>query len=181
MEIKGYSKEQLLTGNNLEVFSGFEALDIEGTLRDIYDFWMRQEAESVYMRFGCCRVPVMNEYQRLLNNAVVVVIAKDTEGSLIGYAEACRTPTNPDRVEFAVAVDEKHKRQGLAYKMMESLLGNCLSLEIAEIEAQVLHSNTPVLSLVKKLKEVLPIKTKYQEDYMEVKIDLGLIRDQSTK
>ena len=82
--------------------------------------------------------------------AVIAVTRENGKRIQIGVA---RYTANPDgrSCEFAIAVSDKHRHQGIGSQLMEALMKAARSRGIRIMEGEVLADNQPMLSLVREL------------------------------
>lgn len=140
-------------------------------LEQIYNFWKKQDPESIEMRYGCSRVPVMSEYQKMIDGLVAMALIKNERGDILGFAEACRVG-DTGTVEIAVAVDVEYRRRGMAVKLVSELLLECVNCGVKKVLAYVSPNNLRMMNLVNKIKSQIPINTLYRDGYIEIELDL---------
>jgi RimJ/RimL family protein N-acetyltransferase len=156
----------------------YEAADFQdGRLLDeIYDFWERQDKQTIYLRFGSFRTPKREDYEKIFRRAQVVVFVRDEEGYLIGYSEGCRCIDNEGHVELGVAVDKKYRRNGVAMEMVLRMCRECSCNGIEKAEAYIMSENLTMTALVKKIPHTFPVMQKYQDGLYHALIDLTTIK-----
>jgi len=141
-------------------------------LDEIYDFWDRQDKQAIWLRFGCFRPPKREDYGKMFHRAQVVVFVRDEMGKLIGYSEGCRCMDNGRHVELGLAVDKEYRRNGVAMEMMMLMCRECSCRGVEKAEAYIMPENMTMTSLVKKFKNILPVRLKFEDGNFHALIDL---------
>jgi RimJ/RimL family protein N-acetyltransferase len=151
----------------------YRAVDLQdGRLLDeIYEFWEQQDKHSIWLRFGCFRLPKKEDYEKIFRRTLVVVFVRDEMGKLIGYSEGCLCMHDDQYVELGLAVDKDYRRNGLGMEMVMTICRECSYQGIEVAEAYIMPENLVMTALVKKIMNILPVRLKFEEGTFHAFID----------
>jgi acetyltransferase len=88
--------------------------------------------------------------------ALVVMLEDETDAAMVGVA---RYTANPDATscEFAISIGDRWQGRGLGSLLMEALCHAAKDAGLSTIEGEVLSSNTPMLTLMRRLDFVVQL------------------------
>jgi L-2,4-diaminobutyric acid acetyltransferase len=93
-------------------------------------------------------------------------LAAEKNGQVIGFVTAYIPPNSPDTVfVWQVAVDERHRGQGLGVQMLVSLYKNLKILNIKNLEATITPSNHASIKLFTAVARELKASFEFEKDF----------------
>ncbi len=154
-----------------ELYGAIEFQD--GRLLDeIYDFWDKQDEQSIYLRFGRVRPPRRSDYEKSISHVQVVMFVRDNNGKLIGYSEGFCFIDNERHVDLGVAVDKQYQCNGVATEMTRRVCLECARQGIEKAEAFIITDNLPMRTVVKRVMDQFPGMQKFEGGNIHVLFDL---------
>lgn len=112
------------------------------------------ERDSVYLRFFCHKKELSDaelrwatERDGMSKAALVATIGSGERETIVGLGEyAC----NGGAAEVAFTVEEDFQRRGIATRLFQELAAIARRNGVAQLEADVLAENTPMLNLLRR-------------------------------
>ena len=172
MEASQYSvRERLRDGRQVEI-RALRTADLAG-LRETAK---RMSPETIYRRFFAPkRSFTEKEIDFYLNVdftthvALVAVLEEAGRPQIVGGGRYIGTA--PGRAEVAFAVDDPHQGLGIATRIMRHLVGIARANGIAQLTAEVLSENAPMLKVFER--SGLKAKTRREGGVVHLTMDLG--------
>ena len=131
---------------------------------------------SVYLRyFGPMKELSETQAKRFaevdgLDRFALVALDPDDRREIVAVVRYERKRENRDRAEYAAVVEDRFQRRGLGSGMTRVLVEAARSRGISRLDALVMHENTAMLHLLKKLG--LPERIRWEDGVEHVEVEL---------
>ena len=157
-------KEQI-EGLETEIITNFSEMDLD-LVRELIEFWSRQSAEDIYFRFFASRPPCEASFCSILKNYQAMIVTYASEGDrrlIVGYVEAARDRSEPEYFELGVAVDQGHRKRGIASHLIELLEETFKQMDIIKVKAIIMPGNVPMMRLIDQIGKGKKITKQYED------------------
>lgn len=144
-------------------------LERERLVSSLVRFWMRQDKDTVYIRYDCASKMGREIIEKELSWVTHLVVAYGENGEVLGLAEGVKTGCV---VSVSVVVDGECRGKGLGRELIQKLIDEARTDGVRMVCGEYLPQNKQVDGMVMKLVASGCGRVRFENPYKVFEIDL---------